>query len=265
MGGEGSLSMSGYGKAIFGVVAGLALAVAVAGCGGGTGGTGGGGGGGATAGTSGGGGAGGAAAPTTLPANATLGCAEAPASTCVYGGAASAPSGLKVADINTKITPDRFKVTAPLAVTADKSAPGGKYLAVPTGGGAGTGQTNGDATVAVKIPSDGYYVIMAGTQSGDTTTGTDSFFVGFGDPPTADADHLWSITPDGNWHQNDSSGGCVQLVHSGTNDAPNGCDTWHFKKGILVIHIDGREDNAHVAYIDVVPANPAKPMGDARQ
>lgn len=253
--------MSSYGKAVFGVVASLALAVAVAGCGG----VGGASGASAAPSNKGGGGAAGAAAPTTLPANATLGCAEAPASTCVYGGAASAPAGLKVANINTKITPDMFKLQDPMAIVTDKSAPGGKYLAIPQGSGS-TSQANGDAAVAVNIPSDGYYVIMAGTQSGDTTTSHDSFFLSLdGNAPTADLDHTWSINPDGNWHQNDSAGGCVQLVHAGTNDAPNGCDTWHFKKGIVVIHIAGREDDSHLAFLDVVPANPAKPMGDARQ
>jgi hypothetical protein len=119
--------------------------------------------------------------------------------------------------------------------------------------------------VAVNIPQDGYYVIWAATQSGDTTTGTDSFFLGFdNNPPTADLDHTWSINPDNQWHIHDSMGGCVQLVHSGPNDAPNGCDTWHFKKGIVVIHIGGRENDSHLAWIEVSPANPKQPLGDAR-
>jgi hypothetical protein len=54
------------------------------------------------------------------------------------------------------------------------------------------------------------------------------------------------------------------MVHSRPNDAPNGCDTWHFKKGVVGIHIDGREDDSHLAWLEVSPANPAQPLGDAR-
>lgn len=243
-------------RAGFGALVGLCL-VAAAGCGG----AGGGGG-------SGGGGAGKAAAtanvPTKLPSGATLGCAEAPADSCVYGGAASAPAGLKAVNINTKISADMFKLQDPLTLVTDKAAPGGKYIALPTGTG-GTSALGGDAAVAVTVPQDGYYVIWAGTQSGDTTTGTDSLFLGFDSTgPSADIDHVWSLNPDNTWHQNDSTGGCVQLVHAGKNDAPNGCDTWHFKKGVLVIHLSGREDDSRVAWLDVAPASAAKPLGDAR-
>lgn len=239
------------GKAFFGLTASVVLAVALAGCGGSA--------------PAGNGAAGGGTAPTTLPKGATLGCAEAPSSGCVYGGLTTAPSGLKVENIDTKIMAGLFALESPMALVTDKGAPGGSYLSIPTGAGS-TSSVVGDAAVAVNIPSDGYYVVFAGTQSGDTTTGTDSFFVSMdGSVPTADADHLWSINPDNTWHLNDSAGGCIQIVHSGANDAPAGCDTWHFKKGILVIHVGGRENNSHLAYLDVVPANPAKPMGDSRQ
>jgi hypothetical protein len=259
--------MHGYGRVALTVLAGVALAIGAAACGGGgAGGAGGGGaGGGGASASSGGGGTGGASIPTSLPSGATLGCDEAPASNCAYGGAASAPSGVKVVNINTKITANMFKLSPPMALVTDKSAPGGQYIAIPQGAGS-TSQNNGNAVVAVNIPQDGYYIVWAATQSGDTTTSTDSFFVGFGypDPVTPDLDHTWSINPDNTWHVQDSQGGCIQLVHQGPNDAPNGCDTWHFKKGVLVINIDGRESDSHLAWLMVSPANPAKPLGDQR-
>ena len=207
-----------------------------------------------------------AAAPTTLPAGATLGCDETPQPACTYGGATAAPHGVKVEQINTQITPGMMQVQSPLAVVSDKSAPGGEYIALPQGTGS-TSATNGLATMAVNIPQTGYYIMWAATQSGDTTTGTDSFFLGLGlnNLPTADLDHTWSIMPDNNWHVHDSTGGCVQLVHSGPNDAPSGCDTWHFQKGILVIYIAGRETNSHLAWLEISPANPKNPLPDTRQ
>lgn len=249
--------MHAYAQRTCGLLAGVAVALSVAACG--------------AASTGNAQGAGGsssgaaAAIPTSLPAGATLGCDEAPSSTCVYGGAASAPTGVKVAAMNAQINASMFTLTPPMALTKDTTAPGGAYIGLPVGTGS-TSSLGGNAVVAVTIPQDGYYIVWAATQSGDTTTGTDSFFVGFGypDPASADIDHAWSINPDNTWHIKDSVGGCIQLVHSGPNDAPNGCDTWHFKKGILVINIDGRETNSHLAWLMVSPANPAKPMGDAR-
>lgn len=235
--------MTSFGRAGLGTLLGLALVV-VAGCGGGAGGSGG-----KTPAVG--------AAPTTLPAGDTLGCVEAPADTCVYGGAASAPSGLKAVAVGKKITPDMFKLTAPMALVKDTSTPGGAYIATPDG----TGDTNtvsGDAAVAVTIPSDGYYQIWAGTQSADATTNHDSLFVGMdGTPPTADNDHVWDINPDGAVHQNDTAGGCIQIRHTDPGDQPDRCDAWHFKKGIVVIHIAGRESNSHLLYLEVLPAKAA--------
>jgi len=205
-----------------------------------------------------------AAIPTALPSGATLGCAEAPQAACVYGGEASAPTGVKTVAINTQITPSMFQITAPMAIVTDKTAPGGSYMALPAGSGSTSSLSGDQSLVSVTVPQDGYYVVWAATQSGDTTTGTDSFFVGFDQPPTADADHTWSINPDNTWHIHDSMGGCIQLVHSGTNDAPNGCDTWHFKKGILTIYINGRENNSNLAWLEVSPANPKNPLPDSR-
>ena len=231
-----------------------ALLLAAAGCGGGGGGTA------AQSSTSGGSGS----IPATLPSGATLGCAEPPQSACIYGGESAAPSGVKVEKINTQIGAALFQISAPMAIVPDKTAPGGEYMALPQGTGS-TSATNGQAAVAVNIPQDGYYIVWAATQSGDTSTGTDSFFLGFDQPPTADIDHTWSINPDNQWHIHDSLGGCVQLVHSGPNDAPNGCDTWHFRKGILTIYVAGRENNSHLAWLEVSPANPKQPLPDQRQ
>ncbi len=202
--------------------------------------------------------------PTVLPAGATLGCAETPSSTCEYGGATAAPKGLTVAKVGQKITPTMFRLTAPMAIVKDAGAPGGAYISIPPNSGS-TSSANGEADAAVSIPQTGYYILWAATQSGDTTTGTDSFFLGFdGTLPSADLNHTWSIKPDHVWHIHDTTGGCVQIVHTGPNDAPNGCDTWHFRKGILEINLMGRESNSHLAYLQISPANPKQPLPDQR-
>ncbi len=246
----------GYGRTVFGVVASVALALTVAGCGGGGGA--GGSGGSAPASSAGGAGAGGgagAAGPTKLPAGLTAGCVgdASDPTTCVYGGDAKAPTGVPTVNVNQVVTADKLKLVDPMALTKDKSAPGGSYISTPTG-------NSGDALVAVNIPADGYYQIYAALQSGDTTTSHDSFYFGFGtDEPPQDHDHTWDINPDGAWHKlGDTAGGGVQIRHDGAADAPDHIDAWHLKKGLALIHIMGREDNSNLAQLEVVPAKAGK-------
>lgn len=248
--------MQTYGRMAFGLLAGVALAISAAACGG-AGNTGTGSsatGGGKTSSSTGGGGA--ATAPTTLPTGLTQGCVgdDSDPASCVYGGLASAPSGIPAFNVNQIITADKVKLVDPMALTKNAQAPGGSFFSTPTG-------NQGDALVAVNIPSDGFYQILTATSSADTTTGTDSFYFGFGtDEPPQDNDHADDLLPDATWHKlGDPQGGGLCIRHANnTADAPDHIDTWHLKKGVAVLHFEGRENNSMLAQIEVVPAKASK-------